>query len=202
MVDIQRYEGLVESIERQKQEIGERASVYPTREEYVGKDTEERLGAAKDILAKYTGDDKWAGATIGHEDQEHPGVTLEARVRYGEKRDITERVGIPERIIVNAFAQDAANGLRSDTRVLGQLREGAYTDEEGEPQQGWHVFRLQSDFRLDEGDTLTLQSQLGQDMVEMVDAAVLGLIDGVISDQRRFIGGQAIEGAVQPTAEA
>jgi hypothetical protein len=228
MVGMQRFEGLVEDIEKQKnrreeeqRQIGEKASAFPTREEYLEKHTEERLTAAKEILAEYavvsvyTRDTStWAVAHIDPNDEQHPGITLTARVGYRAEDDITERVGegrrahsrtvrtIPESIPVQVYARDAKSGLTSETQGLGQFREGTYVDEEGERQDGWHVFRRSKGrYEEDKGSTLTLQSKLGQDMLEFVDAAVLGLIDGVVSEQRKFIGGQAVEGAVEQPSQ-
>lgn len=206
MDDSTRYHELFESLEEQRRRLGETASKFPpTAAEYLEKDTEARLSLAKNILKEYRnvprygagkdGGNNWEQVKVKPTDR--PGNTLVGKVAYHPEHDpgYMERERKPEGIAVNVRAHDPQTGENSDSLDLGELREGTYRDAEGEQRVGWHVWIGGSG-----NDTVTavLDSQRGQEMVEFVDAAVIGVIEGVITEHRKFLGSQALEGAAQP----
>jgi hypothetical protein len=204
MDNSERFRKLFEDLEGRKQSLGKEADRFPrTKEEYLEKDTEERLGIAKDVLSTYSRvhrheayryKDEWVRTEIKPTDK--PEETLVGNVAYRPEQHpvFKEDEAIPEGIGIRVRAYDAEADMYSEDMSLGELRKGIYRDAEGEQHEGWHVW-----LRGSGAGTVTavLDSQRGQEMVEFVDTAVIGAIEGVISKHRQFLGGQAVEASSQ-----
>jgi hypothetical protein len=195
MDNSKRYDDLFEDIEATKKRTGETADKFPkSKEEYLVLDLEERLGVAKAMLktyaylSRYEGRGNYARASI--EPADRPGLKLSISVAYlCEKKKIRDyEENVPEGIGIWARAYDPATRISSNATKLGELREGKFTDSEGEKQKGWHL-------HINEDTTVTLESSRGQEALEFVDAAATGLIEGIIDKNRKLLGNTALEGA-------
>lgn len=192
-----RYNRLFENLEYRKNKLIEDTRRFPaSAEEYQALPVDERMAVAISALRQYGEHHSFSASyarVVSIEPEERPGLTLGASVTYKVKSDWGSGKR-PEGIEVSVWARDPAAQVAShDEVLLGELRHGAYRDEEGEPQNGWHLVTDR------DGSTATLNSSRAVDALEFVDLAVTGIIDGELAAERKRLGGQAISGANQPT---
>jgi hypothetical protein len=206
---IKSYENMVDSIVAEKQRMGEVAAPFPkSSKEYLELPLEERMNVATNVLKAYApnatgydhyGPGKPAPAELTPSDM--PGVRLEGEVVHkkymagGPPRKQQRHGGIE----VYVTAVDVATGVTSGrnnvnayTDGVGGRKRGPYTDANGETQTGWYAWSHY------DGKEHPLTSQFGKGLVEFVDAAVAGLLDGdMLAQHRQFIGSQAVESAIE-----
>lgn len=196
------YKDLLNEIETQKRQLGERAASFPqSGEDYRRLPPDERMTVAKNVLAAYApiyrrGENKSntpAPASIIADDE--PGKVLQGLVGYLKEKEGEPR-GHYGGIHVVVSVHDTDTGLDSTRKKLGGIKEGSYVDEAGQTQRGWHAWVY-----LSKAES-SLSSAFGQHLVEFVDVAVGELLDdGLLEQHRQFLGGQAVGAVTEPVAE-
>jgi hypothetical protein len=197
-----KYSQLFDAIDRRKQKIGEAAAQFPkTKEEYLEKSVDERLGLAMVILKTYAeiGQHSPGPVAANIVPDDRPDMVLTGAVGYVPEETFQRYKHIPRRdyeyINVGVGAKDPATGIitnGNERRHLGKIRAGSYIDGAGTRQEGWVVLLNDS-----EGTMLPVSSELGEELIEFVDAGVVGLIEGKISEHRKFLGDTALVGATE-----
>jgi len=181
--------GIFRELAERKQQLGEEATRYPLdRAAYSELPLTDRMRIAERLVSRYSpkGDkafydrDQTPGshrqrAEAEFEVEDHPGMLLKGRVVSAVQTSTGYRLN---GLFVFAHAVDPVAKLRSRSIPYGALRGGDQMVIN--PDGNW------------DGRLVPMEDPAAANVVDMIDGAAVGLIEGVVREHRRYAAQQAM----------